>query len=148
MVAQLKNDGHHVAAAQLAQSTMTPSRPNIPSDRLYELSERSLGVEGPFGQQAQGGVASSLNASGKAQLKLRTKGGPELVIGSDSTSVPDPRPPSMHVHFLTKHMDAASCSAFSLDGRYAATGSTDHSIKIIDTQRAMQTDLTLPKQNQ
>lgn len=43
--------------------------------------------------------------------------------------------PNYDTRFITTHKSSCRCAAFSPDGRYAATGSTDTSVKLLDVQK-------------
>ncbi|KAG9289853.1 hypothetical protein G9A89_015433 [Geosiphon pyriformis] len=86
--------------------------------------------------------------------EMRPSQMPDDIIGEDSpdeenyqnhsrwlTSVdPDNRPvtktsPNFSTWYITTHRAASTCAIFSGDGKYAATGSADASLKVLDTRK-------------
>nr|CAG8441802.1 6524_t:CDS:10 [Entrophospora candida] len=52
----------------------------------------------------------------------------------DSSSIPKPVP-IYSTWYMTTHRAASTCAIFSGDGKYAATGSVDASLKVLDTSK-------------
>jgi len=44
-------------------------------------------------------------------------------------------PPNLQSIYMTTHKDVVTCTTFSKDGRYAASGSADTSLKILDVNK-------------
>ncbi|KAF9899775.1 hypothetical protein BX616_002856 [Lobosporangium transversale] len=70
----------------------------------------------------------------------------DLEVGSNLTRLnldTDPKssplyPPTLNMVHTTTHKEAVTCTAFTRDGRYAASGSADSSLKIVDVNKMKQ----------
>ncbi|KAF8977570.1 phosphate system positive regulatory protein pho81, partial [Entomortierella lignicola] len=60
-----------------------------------------------------------------------------LNLETDPKSTPL-RPPTLNMVNTVTHKEAVTCTAFSRDGRYAASGSADCSLKIVDVNKMKQ----------
>ncbi|KAI8814369.1 WD40-repeat-containing domain protein [Cladochytrium replicatum] len=127
---QLQFYGHTESARHLAEESGF-SVPYGASTRLAELANAGSDTKDaeeedeelvPVGNIAEDDEEEDLETSGLAiDTNLKT---------------PEPRPPPNYTTwYSTQHRAAARCAAFTIDGKYLATGSRDSSIKIIDVGR-------------
>ncbi|CAG8609482.1 1262_t:CDS:10, partial [Ambispora leptoticha] len=60
----------------------------------------------------------------------------KCLTSMDPDDVPETKsPPNYNTWYITTHRAASTCAIFSGDGKYAATGSADASLKVLDTSK-------------
>ncbi|KAG0066639.1 cleavage stimulation factor, 3' pre-RNA, subunit 1 [Linnemannia elongata] len=95
-------------------------------------------------QDATAGAPSGLSESGDtntdADTNTKTKGGKRPVmtrlnLDTDPKSSHRTKGPNLKTVYTTTHKESVTCTTFSKDGRYAASGSADTSLKILDVNK-------------
>ncbi|WOL15467.1 cleavage stimulation factor subunit 50 isoform X1 [Canna indica] len=140
IVAYLRDNNLHQAAAAVASATMTPMTPDASPSRLLELVAKGLAVER---NEASRGVSSApvLNsvAGVAGSMSLPTNNidfsAMHDIKGSSKTF------PKHETRHVSEHKNIARCARFSPDGRFVATGSSDTSIKLFEVSKMKQSML-------
>ncbi|KAL0248388.1 hypothetical protein GEMRC1_003624 [Eukaryota sp. GEM-RC1] len=122
ILSQLLNDGHSVAAEYLSEYVDVPFDPTITTDRLSVLVNEGLSLE-----QSRGFFDPKVTTSL-----------PDVAIPQDSSEIPPiiPQLPPYDSRYHSPHKEACRCVSFSNDGTWAASGSADMSVKLIDVSKA------------
>ncbi|KAJ1901483.1 hypothetical protein LPJ66_000765 [Kickxella alabastrina] len=132
ILCQLTEYGYGNLSQAVATHTKVPMTTDSNS-RLAELVALGLRSEQRQAQvHAQGGDGASDNEDGPV-----AGGGIDLNRSTQAQAQAQPPAvmPRYNVWYTTKHKGTASAAAFSLDGRYIATGSEDTSLKLIEVDR-------------
>lgn len=126
IVSQLRYDGYE-AAAQSVSHIISSHPPIAPSSRLSHLVQLGTKTEGEMGTNPD--MADLLP-------HLRGHGVMDLEFEGDE-KITAPEVSKHEVTYVTAHKGPSLVAVFSNDGRLAATGSGDCSIKILDVDRMM-----------
>ncbi|KAF8947300.1 cleavage stimulation factor, 3' pre-RNA, subunit 1 [Haplosporangium gracile] len=92
-------------------------------------------------QDATAGVSGTTESSeGDTNTFTKTKGGKRPVmtrlnLDTDPKSSHRTKGPNLKTVYTTTHKEPVTCTTFSKDGRYAASGSADTSLKILDVNK-------------
>ena len=123
IISQLRYDGYESAALVLAKSFSSYPL-TAPSSRLSHRVK--LGV------QMEGEVSRSDDTS--ALPHVRGKGIMDLEFEADE-DITSPPAHKDEMRFVASYKEPVLCARFSEDGKLAACGSADNSIKILDVER-------------
>ncbi|XP_062505276.1 cleavage stimulation factor subunit 1-like [Corticium candelabrum] len=126
IISQLRYDGYENVASSLVKTVAGSLTTCAPSSRLAHIVSLGQKAEGESGY---GNVSSS-------SLPTPSTSGIDLEFGHDS-SLNVPPICDYETISIIPHKGQCTAATFSPDGRLAATGSYDTSIKIIDVERAV-----------
>lgn len=126
IVSQLRYDGYEEAATAVGH-VISSYPPTAPSSRLQHLVQ--------LGQKTEGEAASNQEVADMLP-HLRGQGTLDLEYEADE-ELATPPGAKYDLTYSTTHKGASLVASFSLDGRLAATGSSDSSIKVLDVERMM-----------
>ncbi|KAF9175139.1 phosphate system positive regulatory protein pho81 [Mortierella sp. AD010] len=132
---QLAEYGYAQLASLVAEQTHTPVsiKPSSQlSEMLYVAKEESVEIEPTDLPKADAFVDEEYDDDVEAGSTMT-----RLNLDVDPKSTPL-RPPTLNVVNTVTHKEAVTCTAFSRDGRYAASGSADCSLKIMDVNKMKQ----------
>ncbi|KAI8815502.1 WD40-repeat-containing domain protein [Cladochytrium replicatum] len=131
IINQLQFYGYAATALHLAEESGF-SLPYGASARLAELAHAGSDTKDAEEEDEELVPVGNI-AEDEEEEDLETNG---LVIDTNVKTPAEPRPPPNYTTwYSTQHRAAARCAAFTVDGKYMATGSRDSSIKIIDVGR-------------
>ncbi|KAG0090208.1 hypothetical protein BGZ93_004390 [Podila epicladia] len=149
IIGQLAEYGYSQLALVVAEQTHS-STSIKPSARLSELlfiaKEESTEIE-PTDQAriqaANSGIRNNSNSNNDDLGAMDEDDDPEpgaplltrLNLDTDPKSTSQRSGPNFSTVYTTTHKDMATSTAFSKDGRYAASGSADTSLKILDVNK-------------
>ncbi|KAM7277724.1 hypothetical protein ACFE04_004858 [Oxalis oulophora] len=135
IVAHLRQNNLIQAANAVASATMTPVSVEEPANRLLELVAKGLAVE------KDGGFSSAFFDLGG--INSFTPAAPPRGTPVDFSAMNDVKGssknfPKHETRHLSEHKNVARCARFSADGRFAASGSADNSIKVFEVVKVKQ----------
>ncbi|KAG0204691.1 hypothetical protein BGX28_003440 [Mortierella sp. GBA30] len=134
IVSQLAEYGYAQLAQVVAEQTHT-SASIKPSSRLSEMlyvaRDESEEIEPTDTSKIQSQTSTAMDEDDDMDS------GPTLTrLNLDTDPKTTPRsPPNLNTIYTTTHKEAVTCTSFSKDGRYAASGSADTSLKILDVNK-------------
>ncbi|KAI1296072.1 hypothetical protein EDD11_007599 [Mortierella claussenii] len=138
IVSQLAEYGYAQLAVMVAEQTHTQVsiKPSSQlSEMLYIAREESAEIEPTDYAKVE---ASTLFMGEDDDDDLEAGSTlPRLNLDTDPKSTPL-HPPTFNMIHTTTHKEAVTCTAFTKDGRYAASGSADCSLKIVDVNKMKQ----------
>ena len=137
IISQLLYDNHHEQALSLIQVVM-PNPECPPSGRLFHLFQKGLQSElldKSEEEKALGGTASNPNDPSSLTVSSAA-GGIDLEYESD-VLIMTPEAVNYDTVYVTSHKDPCKTTGFSYDGQFAATGSVDASIKLLDVDKML-----------
>ncbi|KAG0294107.1 cleavage stimulation factor, 3' pre-RNA, subunit 1 [Linnemannia gamsii] len=101
-------------------------------DEDEEMQDASAGATGATGTETSEG--GDTNAKTKGSITKR----PVMIrlnLDTDPKSSYRTKGPNLKTVYTTTHKEPVTCTTFSKDGRYAASGSADTSLKILDVNK-------------
>ena len=141
IVSQLRYDGFDTAANTIMKvvNSYNQHLPCAPSSKLSHLVRLGIEKESEIGiVSKQSDVLSPLDSSIVPSLSLVQDNYSWLDLEVTSDDQISSGPVSQHeTSFITVHKGPATVAAFSPDGQFAASGSADTSIKILDVERML-----------
>ncbi|KAF9578423.1 cleavage stimulation factor, 3' pre-RNA, subunit 1, partial [Lunasporangiospora selenospora] len=129
-----KNESEEIEPTDLAKvrASANLSRSTDIDDYDDEMDDD---MDDDNGNSSGNGPGSSGSRTRKKTTHLEIDVDAKSGTGSGSNSGTPSSGPNLSTIYMTTHKDAVTCCAFSKDGRYAASGSADTSLKILDVNK-------------